>query len=111
MKFLIPLFLAALALAFLAGCVTRPGASEHSLLQGVLDKFIAPEWQGDAEFVRTDQYLDWDVKVGNLRKTKDGRWTWDWLVYERKSHFPIFAGMTWNSTGKVRLGSPPTAAK
>lgn len=110
---LISLLLAALALAFLAGCATRAVASsEESLVQALLDKVLDPTWVGDADIERHDSYFDWHVTAGNLHRNQEtGRWTWDWLVYERKSHFPLFSGLTWSSTGKVRLGSPPSAPK
>lgn len=112
MTTLIPLILAALAVAFFAGCATAvKSPASGTMLQGVLDKIVPADYAGPAEFSESNQYFTITIKAGNLHRATDGKWTWDWLEYERNSHFPIFSGLTWGSTGKVRFGTPQPGMK
>jgi hypothetical protein len=85
-----------------AGCASRP-ADSGSFIQGVLNAVLPDDFKGPAQFSHANQYFTIDVTAGGLAKV-NGRWTYTWLEYDRKSHFPIFSGLTWGSTGKVRLG-------
>lgn len=113
MSALIPLILAALAVAFFAGCATtaKTGAAPVPLVQGVLDKLLPADFAGPVDVSEVNQYFTITIKAGNVHRTADGKWTWDWLEYERNSHFPIFSGLTWGSTGKLRLGSPQSGTQ
>jgi hypothetical protein len=108
MQTLIPLILAALIVAFFAGCATagRTQSTDATLIQGVLDKMLPPDFAGPIDVSHVNQYFTIAIKAGNVHRNADGKWTWDWLEYERNSHFPLFSGLTWSSTGKVRLGNP-----
>lgn len=92
------------AILCLAGCMSAPP------IQKILDDVLAPSFTGPAHFSHTNDYFSVIIDAGNLRRV-EGRWSWDWLEYERQSHFPIFSGLTWSSTGKVRVGQRTPAEK
>lgn len=98
-------------LGFVTGCATVSATGEDSkIVQAVLEKLLPSTFVGPVHLEHRNQYFDLTVDADNVRKGADGQWVWDSLTYERQSHFPIFSGLTWSSTGKVRLGAKPTAA-
>lgn len=107
MKTLLLVSLAAALVAFLAGCATATTQrSDSSLIQTVFEKMLPADFSGPVKLEHRNQYFTITIEAGAVRRVGE-RWTWDWLTYERQSHFPIFSGLTWSSTGKVRLGTPP----
>jgi hypothetical protein len=105
MKIVILICAALVVLAFFTGCATV-SRSDSTLIQPLLDKLLPADFSGPIDVEHSNQFFTISIQAGNVRK-QDGRWVWDWLSYERKSHFPIFSGLTWSSTGKVHLGQPP----
>lgn len=95
-------------LGFVSGCATAASTGDDGrLVQRILSAILPPDFSGPVSFRRSDMLMDWDIQAGGVRRnTETGLWTWDWLTYERKSHFAIVSGLSWNSTGVVRLGSP-----
>ena len=104
------ILLASLALclvAFLAGCATASAQkSDASLVQSVLGKMLPGDFAGPVHLEHRNQYFTIVIDAGDVRRVGD-KWTWRWLTYERNSHFPLFSGLAWSSTGKVRLGAAP----
>lgn len=105
------LTLASLVIGFVlclvvSGCATASSStqSDASLIQSVMTKLIPSDFSGPIELTHTDQYFSISIRGENVRRNSDGKWTWDWLEYDRSSHFPVFSGVQWSSTGKVRLG-------
>jgi hypothetical protein len=97
--------LAAMSLiTLLFGCQSAPSGA--SLIERVLNAALPETHNGPAKFSHANQYFTIDVEAEGLKK-ENGRWVYTWLTYERKSHFPIFSGVTWASTGKVTLGTRP----
>lgn len=107
MKKMLLLSLIAIA-AFLTGCATatRGTQSDATLIQSVLDKLLPADFNGPIELSHANQYFDLTIRGADVHKNAGGQWTWTWLEYERNSHFPIFSGVQWSSSGKVRLGNP-----
>lgn len=107
---LLSICLACAVVALVASCATVPKAkdSDFSLVQTLLDVALSDNFTGNFSLQRSHQYIDWDIRAGNLRK-ENGKWAFDWLTYERRAHFPIFSGLTWSSTTKGAFGSPPSA--
>jgi hypothetical protein len=91
-------------LCLLFGCQSAPQAT--SLIEKVLNAALPDTHTGAAKFSHANQYFTIEIEAAGLRK-ENGRWSYTWLTYERKSHFPIFSGLTWGSTGKITLGTKP----
>lgn len=110
MKTFILLALACFLIGYLTGCQTvkdTPSAKVHgTVIQVVLTKALDPSHTGYAKFVHANQYFTIVVEADGL-KCEDGVWRYTWLTYNRQSHFPIFSGLTWSSTGEVTLGKKP----
>lgn len=108
---LVALLLAAAAVLFLAGCVTgRRASADGPLIQTVLAAMLPADFAGPVHLEHRNQYFTIVIDAANVRRVDD-KWTWEWLEYERTSSIPLFSGVTWSSTGKVRLGAPPTLPK
>jgi hypothetical protein len=98
---------AAFALGFLSGCASSSAAGgEAKILQRVLSEVLPPDFSGPVHLEHRNQYFDLAIDAGGVRQA-GGVWQWDWLEYERKSHFPLFSGLAWASSGRVRLGARP----
>ncbi|MBX3751390.1 MAG: hypothetical protein KF897_15030 [Opitutaceae bacterium] len=108
MKTILLLGIACLLVGFLTGCVTakKTSAPDMQLIQAALDVGVPPTHTGYANFVHANQYFEITIEADGLRRDEAG-WHFTWLTYERKSHFPIFSGLTWSSTGKITLGKKP----
>lgn len=110
MKTTIILTFVALALGFLTGCQTAKssnGTKMHgSVIQVALSSVLPSTHTGYAKFVHANQYFTLSVEADGL-ECVEGVWKYTWLTYNRQSHFPIFSGLTWASTGDVTLGKKP----
>lgn len=108
MKTLLLLAFAGLLVGFLTGCVTAKNASGQApqFIQTALDAALPPTHTGAASFTHANQYFEIAIEADGLRRDEAG-WHYTWLTYERKSHFPIFSGLTWSSTGRITLGKKP----
>lgn len=94
--------LAACAALALTGCASVPGGDgERITVQKALDAVLPPGFSGPAHVSHRNAYFDISIDAGGLKRTEKG-WTWEWLTYERNSHFPL-----WSSTGKISLGKTP----
>ncbi len=111
MKLLVIAILATACVAFLAGCVSSTATrGDASLIQSLFDKLLPADFTGPARLEHRNQYFRIVIDAGDVRRVGDS-WTWSWLEYTRESSFPIFSGLTWGSSGKVRLGTPPEPRK
>lgn len=95
------------AAAFLCGCATArvPGKVDGSVIDRVCDKFLPPDFHGPAHLEERGQYVTLVIDAGGLRRNADGRWTWDWLEYQRTVSVPLFSGVPYKQEGRVRLGA------
>lgn len=105
------LILAVAALLFLSGCITgRRASADGPLIVTVLDAMLPADFSGPVHLEHRNQYFTIVIDGADVHRV-EGKWTWTWLEYERTSSIPLFSGVTWSSTGKVRLGSPPSLPK
>lgn len=108
MKIALALLLVGLA-AFFAGCRSKPNSAPQDtvLVQRALDAIVPRSHEGYFKGVHKNQYFDLEVEADGLKWSETAGWTWTWLTYNRTSHFPLFSGLTWSSTGQVTLGRKP----
>ncbi len=93
-------------LCFTAGCTSAPsGAAPSIVIQPLLDRIVPADFRGDGDFGERGQYLDIEVKAGDLHRTATG-WTWKWLAYRRVLTIPLAPGIPYHQTGWVTLGTP-----
>ena len=97
-----------LSLFLLPSCASAPAAAagDTALVQKALDALLPPTFIGHVRGVHRNQYFELELEGDGLARTEHG-WTWTWLTYRRQSHFPLFAGLTWASSGEVTLGNKP----
>jgi len=99
--------LASLILTGLTGCVTKGATGDDvTLIQRACDAALPKAFTGYAKFAHKNQYFDLTIEADGLKRDDTG-WHWTWLTYQRTSHFPIFSGLTWSSTGEITLGRKP----
>jgi hypothetical protein len=94
-------------LGFFTGCATasKGDAEDANLIQRIFTKLLPADFAGPVHLEHRNQYFSITIDGVNVRQV-DGRWTWDALSYARNSHFPLFSGVTWSSSGRVNLGPP-----
>lgn len=90
-----------------AGCVSRAASKSNpedaKLIQQACEAVLPATFTGPAKFTHHNQYFEIEIEAEGLRRV-DGAWSFTWLHYKRTSHFPIFSGLTWSSTGEITLG-------
>lgn len=77
------------------------GIDQVKQVRDAINNLLPADFKGNADLQRHDAYFDISLKAGNLHKNEKGEWTWDWIDYQRLTHFP-----TWSSTVNVKLGTP-----
>jgi hypothetical protein len=104
-KTICSLFLAIL----LSGCasVSAPTTGHRSVVDRLADRFLPPDFQGDARLEQRGQYLTIILNVEGLKRLPSGSWTWSSGQYNRILNIPIFFGVPYRHEGLVQLGDPP----
>ncbi len=55
--------------------------------QAILTKVLPPDFVGDIDGGHVNPYFDFNITAKNVRKNKDGFWTWDAFDYQRADFF------------------------
>lgn len=55
--------------------------------QMILTKVLPPDFVGDIDGGHINPYFDFNITAKNVRKNKEGIWTWDAFDYQRADFF------------------------